>query len=107
MPKVSAQLVLGRGAGWLILTKPRSGEGRVWQALSDCLLRCGHKEAVFFQSHSARAEVSGASKTFWVILVWSFPGSGDTYTGEDPALPGILRWTFSSEESPLLSVLLG
>ena len=64
-------------------------------------------EAVFFQSHSARAEVSGASKTFWVILVWSFPGSGDTYTGEDPALPGILRWTFSSEESPLLSVLLG
>lgn len=101
MPKVSAQLVLGRGGGWLILTRPRSGEGRVWQALSDCSLRCGHKEAVFFQSHSARAEVSGASKTFWVILVWSFPGGGDTYIGEDPALPGFLRWTFSSGESPL------
>lgn len=74
MPKVSAQLVLGRRGGWLILTKARSGKGRGWQALSDCPLRCGHKEAVFFQSHSARAEVSGASTTFWVILVWPFPG---------------------------------
>lgn len=64
--------------------------------------KCGHKEAVFFQSHSARAEVSGASTTFWVILVWPFPGGGNTYIGEDPALPGILRWTCSSEESALL-----
>lgn len=102
MPKVSAQLVLGRRGDWLILTKARSGKGRGWQALSDCPLRCGHKEAVFFQSHSARAEVSGASTTFWVILVWPFPGGGNTYIGEDPALPGILRWTCSSEESALL-----
>ncbi|KAF6079049.1 hypothetical protein HJG60_015289 [Phyllostomus discolor] len=26
--------------------------------------KCGHKEAVFFQSHSARAEVSGKKKAF-------------------------------------------
>ncbi|XP_027979437.1 DNA-directed RNA polymerase II subunit RPB9 isoform X1 [Eumetopias jubatus] len=28
--------------------------------------KCGHKEAVFFQSHSARAEVSGRRKAFCV-----------------------------------------
>ena len=44
--------------------------------MADCPLRCGHKEAVFFQSHSARAEVSGESKAFGVTWAWSFPGVG-------------------------------
>lgn len=44
--------------------------------MADCPPRCGHKEAVFFQSHSARAEVSGRRKAFCVFQGWSSLGAG-------------------------------
>uniref|UniRef100_A0A8I3MHN7 RNA polymerase II subunit I n=2 Tax=Canis lupus familiaris TaxID=9615 RepID=A0A8I3MHN7_CANLF len=42
--------------------------------------KCGHKEAVFFQSHSARAEVSGR-RTLRVAGL-ALPGQGCQYWGE-------------------------